>query len=48
MVMTKINEELDDEADAILWAFQKVHKLTRGKGLNALIKDYNKGRQIFK
>jgi hypothetical protein len=47
--MTKINEELDDESDNILWDFQKSHGLsTRGKALNALLKDYARKGQLWK
>lgn len=47
--MTKINEDLCDEADAVLWAYQKRHKLsTRGKALNALLIDYGKKSQLFR
>ena len=47
--MTKINEELCDEADSVLWAYQKQHRLsTRGKALNALLKEYGAKSQLFR
>jgi hypothetical protein len=47
--MTKLNEELDDEAMPILIAFQKSRNLsTRGKALNGLIKDYGAKCQLFR
>lgn len=47
--MTKINEELCDEADTVLWSYQVRHKLsTRGKALNALLKEYGAKSQLFR
>lgn len=47
--MTKVNEELDEEAIAILIEYQKKHGLsTRGKALNHLIKDYHRKSQLFR
>lgn len=47
--MTKINEDLCDEADAVLWAYQKRHKhSTRGKALNALLQEYGQKSQLFR
>ena len=47
--MTKINEDLCDEADAVLWDYQKRHKLsTRGKALNALLQEYGQKSRLFR
>ena len=47
--MTKINEELEPDADDVLRAYQKQHKLsTRGKALNALLLEYGQKSQLFR
>ena len=47
--MTKINEELEPDADDVLRAYQKRHKhSTRGKALNALLQEYGQKSQLFR
>ena len=47
--MTKINEELSPDADDVLRAYQKRHKMsTRGKALNALLQEYGQKSQLFR